>query len=687
MSTRIGADIGGTFTDLIYYDENSGNISVVKVPSVTQHPEQGCMNALSHAAITDKLASVAYFLHGTTVALNALLERQGAVVGLLTTRGFRDVLELRRGDREEIYNLFWKPPLPLVPRRLRLEVDERVTAAGDIAIPLDKEGISAALSVFRQEGVTSIAIVFINSYANHAHEMEAEKELRKLGFTGEISASYMISGEYREYERTTTTVIDAFVRAQMSAYLRRLSDRLYERGFRGDALLTRSGGGSLTFAEAEQRPFETLMSGPVAGVEAAAELSRRYALTGVITADVGGTSFDTSLIVNGRKQLMYAGRVKGFPVQAPWVDVRSIGAGGGSIAYIDGGGLLRVGPQSAGANPGPACYGYGGDKPTVTDAAFLLGMLGEGKLTSGLKLDAVKASQAIQPLAEILGYPIDRTAQGILSIAAASMADSIREITIEKGEDPRDMSLLVFGGAGPLMGTLLARELDIANIIVPQIAGGFSAWGLMISDLVRTAARTNIMKLSSGCIDRIKQTAAELFLQLQKRRQQTISGLRGISETGASVIRELGLDMRYSGQDHTLTVNIATPSGSPEIGYADLMEKYAKEYERAFAAPVDDEVEVVTIRATEYQRLPSLPGNISYASNTGSTPGSGSSISVYSFSQDTRIPFNVLDRAQLSVGETVTEPAIIHEETATTYLDAGYHATSDAAGSLIITKQ
>ena len=688
MSTRIGVDIGGTFTDLIYYDDNSTGISVVKVPTTVPHPDEGCINAISHAVSKDKIPSVLYFLHGTTVGLNALLERRGAVVGLLTTSGFRDVLELRRGDRDEIYNLFWKPPIPLVPRRLRLNVDERIMSTGDIIIKLNRDDIRQALNAFKQQGVTSIAIVFINSYANPAHEIQAEEELRALGFDGEISVSHRASGEYREYERTTTTVIDAFVRANMSSYLQRLSGNLAEQGFRGDALLTRSGGGSLTFSEAQERPFETLMSGPVAGVQAAAELSRRNELAGVITADVGGTSFDTSLIINGRKQLMYEGSIEGLPVQAPWVDVRSIGAGGGSIAYVDAGGLLRVGPHSAGANPGPACYGRGGDKPTVSDAAFLLGMLGEGKLASGIELDAVKASGAMQPVAEMLDFSIDQTAQGILSIASASMANAIREITTETGTDPRNMTLLAFGGAGPLMGTLLAQELGIANIIVPPIAGNFSAWGLMTSDLVRTTARTKIMKLSGDCIEQVKLIAAELFLQLQKRRQQAPSSQTGINRNDETATRELGLDMRYVGQDHSLTINIATQSGTFDLCYEELMEKYVKEYKRTFDSIPDGEVEIVTIRAAEYQALPALPSNIGCSFNDDRSKGeSKGSIDVYSFSQDSRIPFTILERAVLSVGQTLTEPAIIHEVTTTTYLDTGYHATVDSSGSLIIKKQ
>ena len=325
MATRMGVDIGGTFTDLIYYDDSTGRSLVGKVPTTPDTPEEGVAHAVGETLAPGQLASAEYFLHGTTVGLNALVQRKGAVVGPLATEGFRDILEIRRGDRDEMYNLFWKPAPPLVPRRLRLPVRERIRADGEVHIPIEKKDVRHAVATFKAEGVTSVAIAFLNSYANPAHELAAEKELRAAGFEGEISVSHRISGEYREYERTTTTVIDAYVRGRMSNYLQRLGDKLGSEGFNGNLLITRSGSGSMTFAEAEERPFETIMSGPVAGAEGAGELARRLEIKELITADVGGTSFDTCLVVNGRPQLMYEGTVVGLPVQTPWVDVRSIG--------------------------------------------------------------------------------------------------------------------------------------------------------------------------------------------------------------------------------------------------------------------------------------------------------------------------------------------------------------------------
>ncbi|HJU48587.1 MAG TPA: hydantoinase/oxoprolinase family protein, partial [Gaiellaceae bacterium] len=330
MATRIGVDVGGTFTDLIFYDDETGEARVSKQPTTPAAPQDGVLATVADAVPPEKLAEAAYFLHGTTVGLNSLLTRTGAVVGLLATRGFRDILEMARGDRGDPYDLFWRQPDPLVPRRLRLPVTERIRADGEVWTKLAADDVRAAAEVFAREGVTSVAIAFLNAYANPAHELAAEQELRAAGFTGEISLSHLISGEYREYERTSTTVIDAYVRPRMTGYLRALDGRLRGEGFAGEAIVTRSGGGAMTFGEAEERPFETIMSGPVAGAEGAGELARRLGLAEVITADVGGTSFDTCLVSDGRPQLRYEGIVEGMPVQSPWVDVRSIGAGGGS---------------------------------------------------------------------------------------------------------------------------------------------------------------------------------------------------------------------------------------------------------------------------------------------------------------------------------------------------------------------
>jgi N-methylhydantoinase A len=675
VATRIAVDVGGTFTDLVFYDDRSGEIRVGKESTTPSAPEEGVLAVVTSAVPKGRLAAAEYFLHGTTVGLNSLLTRTGAVVGLLATRGFRDILEVRRGDRDDPYDLFGKHPPPLVPRRLRIPVTERMLFDGSVHTPIDLEDVRAVVPILRAEGVASVAIAFLHSYANPAHELAAAAALREAGFEGEISLSHEVSGEYREYERTTTTVIDAYVRPRVSTYLRALDDRLTTSGYRGNLLVTRSGGGAMTFPEAVERPFETILSGPVAGAEGAAELARMLDLGDVITADVGGTSFDTCLIIDGRPQVMYEGKVVGLPVQTPWVDVRSIGAGGGSLAWVDVGGLLRVGPGSAGADPGPACYGRGGTQPTVTDAAFVLGMLGNGVLASGIRLDREAAHNAIGPLAEQLGFETQAVACGIIAIASANMANAIREITVEQGQDPRRATLAAFGGAGPLFGTLLARELEVKRIVIPPYAGSFSAWGLLGSDLTQSAARTRIMKLAGGTVDEANDVIAGLFERIVARATKT--------DGPSGTVREVAADMRYVGQEHTITIALASDAcGRITASVEDIRTAFTRDYVRTFGHEMDEKVEIVSLRATLRERLPRRASEHAPASTFDSRGESTGD--AYSFTLGEWTSFRILQRDRFEPGTTVVGPAIILEETATTYLDADFEATLGGANSLFV---
>jgi N-methylhydantoinase A len=657
MATRIAVDVGGTFTDLVTYDDTTGEVRVVKEPTTPDAPEEGVIEAVSKGVRDGLLQSAEFFLHGTTVGLNALLERRGAAVGLLATEGFRDVLETRRGDRDDPYNLFWRPPEPLVPRDLRLPVTERVLADGAVETPLDPDDVASAYETFRAAGVTSIAIAFLNAYANGTHERAAAELIRELGFEGVLSLSHEVSGEYREYERTCTTVVDAFVRPRMSAYLEQLEARLRELGFAGTALVTRSGGGAMTFEEAARRPFETILSGPVAGAQGAAALARELGAGEAIGADVGGTSFDTCLIVGGQPELHYEGRVAGLPLQTPWVDVRSIGAGGGSIAYVDVGGLLRVGPRSAGASPGPACYGRGGSEPTVTDAALVLGLLGPGELAGGLTLDRALARRAL----ESLGLEsAEDAARGVLIIATASMADAIREITVEQGRDPRGATLVAFGGAGPLFATLLARELGVATVVVPRYAGNFSAWGLLGADLTRERSQTRILRLSEEGLTQTRAVLGELAGELDAGKEST---------------REERLDLRYVGQEHTLTVTLPR-----EAGAETLRTLFGRDYDRTFGHTMDEDIEIVTLRVAFRNELPRVAEHPAPA--LAEDPSS--SATAWSFTRGEPLDFALVGRDGLAVGETVAGPAIVLEDTATTYLDAGFTARVSEAGALVV---
>jgi N-methylhydantoinase A len=672
--TRIGVDVGGTFTDLILYDGRTGEVLVAKEPTTPGAPERGVASATRAGVPLSRLQVADYFLHGTTVGLNALLQRSGAIVGMLATRGFRDTLEIRRGDADEPYNLFWRPPPPLVDRRLRMSVTERIRADGAIHVPLDPEDVRAAVQVFQAEAVECVAVVYMNAYANPQHELQTEALLREFGYTGAISLSHRVSGEYREYERSCTTVIDAYVRPRMSAYLTRLETDLRKAGFGGRLLVTRSGGGAMSFGEAEDRPFETILSGPVAGAEGAAELARDLGLESVITADVGGTSFDTCLVTGGRPQVMYQGKVIGLPVQSPWVDVRSIGAGGGSIGYVDVGGLLRVGPQSAGADPGPACYGRGGTRPTVTDAALVLGMLGPGVLASGITLHEEAAQTAMQPLAAALSMSNEDLAKGMITIATAAMADAIRGITVEQGQDPRTSSLMAFGGAGPLFACLLARELDVEGIVVPPYAGNFSAWGLLGADLTQTAARTRIMRLEADAVAEAGRLLDALFSQLAVR----------VGDAAGERVKEVGIDLRYAGQEHSLTVAVKADAGRISWNAEEIRSAFTRDYRRTFDHEMDEDVQIVAVRATLRTPLPRVIQKSMVQSGNGAGLGDASEVDAYSFDRHQWLRFALIERAELAVGASVAGPAIVLEDTATTYLDAGFSCTVEPGRSLII---
>lgn len=670
QEVRIGVDIGGTFTDLIYQDEN-GVTTAVKVPTTPANPDQGCINAISQIPNID-ISKVGYFLHATTVGLNALLERRGATVGILTTDGFRDTLEIGRGDRAEMYNIKWNPEKPLVPRKLRIGIRERILADGNIREELHTQDIKNALKIFKENKVNAIAVIYLHAYANPVHEVATLKILKEEGFEGEISLSHQVTGEYREYERTTTTVIDAFVSGRMGSYLTKIENKLKEIGFKGLSLITKSGGGAMTFSDANGSLSQTVMSGPVAGAEGAAELSRALGLGDLITADVGGTSFDTCIVRNGRPQLMYQGSIIGLPVQMPWVDIRSIGAGGGSIAYVDAGGLLKVGPQSAGAMPGPACYSRGGTLPTITDAAFILGMLGKGELASGLVLDKQKSMDAMQPLADSLAHSIEYVAQGILKIAVSSMANTIREITVENGIDPREMKLIAYGGAGPLFADLILDELQMKTFILPPFAGNFSAWGLLGTDILYAKSLTKKFILVEDFKTILNPILEELFVELKNRLQENIA-----------VVFEVALDIRYKGQEHALTIVIKNENGQLFESLENIKQQFDKAYFEIYNTNLDTLLEIVTIRIALRKSLSKRSLN----SQHQTVKKELETLQAFSFYKNEFAEFRLLDKEELEVGISIQGPIILTETTTTTYIDVNSNLTFDNSGCVFVEKK
>ncbi len=670
MTVVIGVDIGGTFTDLVMRDQVDGQVTVGKVPTTPHDPEVGVLNAVDAVLTPAQISRCSHFLHGTTVGLNALIERRGATVGLITTAGFRDVLEIGRGDRPDPYDLRPRPKDPLVPRRRRVEVDERIGSRGEVISPLELSAIASIVERFDAESVDAIAVVLINSYTNPDHEMQIETELRRCGYQGDISLSYRVSGEYREYERTTTTVIDAFVRHRMGPYLRRLRDGLAQRGFVGELLITRSGGGALTVEEALQRPFETILSGPVAGAAATARLAQAMSLPLAIPADVGGTSFDTAAIVDGRLPLNFEGDVEGLPLQCPWVDVRSIGAGGGSLAYVDEGGLLRVGPRSAGAVPGPACYQRGGTQATVTDAALALGMLASGELSGGVGLNLAAAHQVLDILVDTSGLT-DRVAvaQGIMRIAASHMAEAVRGITVEKGVDLRTAALVAFGGAGPLFASLLALEMDVDTVIIPSNAGNFSAVGLMQSDVSRSAARTLLRPLVPETLVEVVAVATDL-------------GLSFGAATHADSY-ELLLDLRYRGQEHSLTVAFPWSLGADASSLSVIESQFEAEYHAAYGLNLPESVELVNVRVQRHTRLSVSRDAVRAPSWTGAAGLTDRSVWSFTRAEWTMTP--VIERTSVPV-TGMPGPVLIVEQTATTVVDSGFSVRPGEQESLVVTR-
>lgn len=678
MTGWMGVDVGGTFIDVVSYDENSQKLHIAKVMNSGGSVARGVIEAIRETSAGTPISNVQFFVHGTTIGLNTVLERTGATVGMLCTKGFRDVLELRRSKRDEMYDLFWRPPTPLVPRWLRLPVTERMAADGTVITPLVDEDVGRALKAFSAEGVDAIAVAFINAYANPAHELQVEMVLRSLGFDGPISLSHRVSSEYREYERTATCVVDAYVRARVVSYLEELENALEDAGFRGQFLVTRSGGGSMTVVEAKDRPFETMQSGPVAGVVGSSRICQILQIDEAITADIGGTSFDTSLIVGAKPTVKYEGSVDSLPIQAPWIDVRSVGAGGGSIAWLDPGGLLRVGPMSAGARPGPSCYGLGGKEPTVTDAAVVLGMLGHVPLAGGLELDHSLALNAIGSIASRLGVDPQSAAKGVITIMVAGMANAIREVTIETGHDPRDAALIAYGGAGPLFCTLLCRELEIARVLIPPHPGNFSAWGLLAQDLMRTYSASLVAPLTSQSLEKATAVSRVLFDRLLKVHSDFAHN---------HPIKEVALDLRYAGQEYTLTIPVRTEEGGIIDTDKDIAEAFRSEYERVYGNRLNAPLQVVATRST--LRIPlsvssRQPASGRLDSAVGDSP---SRVQAFSFSKREFGSFALVSRQTLHSQKTISGPAIVYEPTATTYLDAGFTAALDASGCIIVERR
>ncbi len=599
---RIGADIGGTFTDLVLSDAQ-GRTWFDKRSSTPGQPEQavldGIVDLLRRADLEP--ADLVEVLHGTTVGSNTLLQQSGAPTGLITTKGFRDVLEIGRVRTPDMFDLQWDKPVPLVPRRLRAEVDERIAADGSIIQPLDEDGLRAAASTLVERGAASIAVCFINSYRNPAHERRADAVLREAFPDLAITASVSVLAEMREYERTSTAVVNAYVLPILQSYLQRLSDGLRAIGISAPLLVSDSNGGLAAARTAMEKPVFFISSGRSAGVVGAARLGRAAAETDVVVFDMGGTTASASLVQNGQisranEYEFRAGisvparfiKAGGYMMRVPTVDVAEVGSGGGSIAWIDDGGLLHVGPVSAGADPGPACYGQGGERPTVSDANVVLGYLPEQLAGGGLQLDVDKARGVIQrDLARPLGLSLEDAAFGVRQVANANMARAIRAVSVERGIDPRDFTLAAFGGSGPVHACDLARSLDINRVLLPMMPGVFTALGMLTGDVER-----HFLTAMPGLLRDLR--LSELDRAVTDLRLQAAAALRDENFTPEQMLLAFSLELRFEGQDSELPVRL--PDTVREIEIPWLQQQFLDAYEAVYQYVADDAVEVVNLR-------------------------------------------------------------------------------------------
>jgi N-methylhydantoinase A len=680
MAWRVGVDSGGTFTDVCLFDETSGHIAVWKVSSTPADPSQAVATGVEEglAGIAVSSADVSYFGHGTTVATNALIQHRGARIGLITSSGFRDLLEIGRQKRPDLYDLQADKPPVLVERRLRLEVPERLRHDGSIEVPLDEARLRAAVCELRDADVEGVAICFLYSFLDSAHEAAARRIVADE-FPGVfICASHEVAPEFREYERLSTTVVNAYLGPVIALYIRGVAERLAGLGIRPTPHLTQSNGGVISFDTAARLPVRTVLSGPSTGVVGAQVTARLSGVADIITFDMGGTSTDVALIQGGQARLAREAVVHGYPIKAPMLDIHTVGAGGGSIAYVDSGGLLKVGPRSAGADPGPACYGRGNGEPTVTDANVVLQLLNPVELLGGrMKVQQQLARAAIDRLAAPLGMDAMAAAQGIISVVTANMARAIRVISVQRGHDPRDYTLVAFGGAGPLHAARLAAELEVKRVLVPRNPGILCAMGLLLADLRADFAVTRLLPLSVAVIEDMGAIIAGL-----RRRCEAWFTEEGIEPAARRIA--FTVDVRYAGQNYELSV--ALPDGAVTVAAIDVLATgFATAHQQLYGFVAEGEpVQLVTFRgeATGLVRKAELRPEPDAGPNARAAEIGGRDVWLREAGEFVPCPLYARDR--LAAGNRIEGPAIVEQMDATTFLPPGAVATIDAYLNLIM---
>ncbi|CAG4885852.1 hydantoinase/oxoprolinase family protein [Paraburkholderia saeva] len=684
LRLRVGVDSGGTFTDICMFDEVKGDIFVWKVSSTPQDPSLGIANAVEQglrevSRVSGRDADVHYFGHGTTVATNALIVGRGAETGLITTSGFRDVLELRRQKRDALYDLQTEKPKPIVSRDRRLEVPERVLFDGRVFTELDEEAVRAAARQLGAEGIRSIAVCFLFSYVNPEHELRARRIVEEEIPGAYVTVSHEVAREFREYERFSTTVVNAYLGPIMKNYLQRLKPRLDEIGVRSPVHLTQSNGGIISSESAQRFPARTVLSGPAAGVMGTLAIAEAAGFENLITFDMGGTSTDVSLIKGGVPIMSNQAVVHGHPLKLPMLDIHTVGAGGGSIAYVDAGGLLKVGPRSAAADPGPICFERGNnDEPTVTDANVVLQVLNPVALLNGrLPVNQAKAKEAIAKLGERLGLGVMGTAQGIISVVIANMAKAIRVVSVERGHDPRDYVMFGFGGAGPIHASRLARALDMPKIVIPKYPGIMCALGLLLTDLRTSTSLTRLLPLEDGSSARLQQGFEELDQQISRWFEE-----EEIKDERKAVTRTL--DMRYGGQGFELSV--PCPAGKFDKQAIELLrEAFEDAHQLTYGYVAKNEaIQVTTLRVSAVGRVRKAEFQAQPDAVTRAEDAIASMREVWIPEAGGFTECPLFDREKLGPGHSVDGPAVINQMDSTTLVLPGQTARVDSFLNLII---
>ncbi len=678
MGAHVALDIGGTFTDLVYFDDVTGELKHSKSSTTPEDLTQGIQNCLTKAAIN--LGVCETFVHGATIAINTLIEQTGARTVLITTAGARDAYLIARGNRPEAYNVFFKRATPLVRRGMIIEANERMGAEGDEILPLSDAEISNVCKQVAGFKPEAIAVCFLHSYVDPTHEQIMGKALRQAFPNAYVSLSHEILRQYREYERTSTTVVNSYIGPRVSTYLNRLNKRLEEQKFPGTLLIMQSNGGVTSVANASRAPVGLMESGPVGGINASAEIGRRLGFPQVIAFDMGGTTAKASVVRDGNPAVAegyyVGGYASGHPVMLPVIDVVEVGAGGGSIGWIDSVGAMKVGPKSAGASPGPVCYRAGGEEPTITDANVTLGRINaENFLGGDMSLDKAASREAIKTkLADKLGLTVEEAALGMLKIAVAHMTLAVRGVSIERGYDPRDFVMVASGGNGGLHAPLIARELSIPRVIMPVLPAHFSAVGMLMTDIRHDYVQTNARSLAEADFNTIRQIAGNFT-----KEGKALLTSEGVAEKDQEI--GLTLDIRYVGQEFYL----ATPVTEADLAREDrdgIRARFDELHQRHYGQSAPERpVEIVNVRAGAIGRRAKMefrPPNV----GAGAKPPRSRDVYLTDAKKPTRCA--IYDRDSLAPGTTIKGPAIIEESASTSLLLEGDEATICPTGEILI---